>query len=84
VTFLLPNIPQTHYVLWGAEAAGIVNPINPLLEAETIREICAAAGTRMLVTLGDLPGTEIYGKVMSIKDRIPSLDRRDLYHGHHE
>ncbi len=33
VSLLLPNLPQTHFALWGAEAAGIVNPINPLLEA---------------------------------------------------
>lgn len=26
VSYLLPNLPQTHYILWGAEAAGIVNP----------------------------------------------------------
>ena len=51
VTYLLPNIPQTHYVLWGAEAAGIANPINPLLEAANIKEICCAAGTKVLVAL---------------------------------
>jgi fatty-acyl-CoA synthase len=74
VTYLLPNIPQTHFVLWGAEAAGIVNPINPMLEPDTIRDICRAAGTRVLVALGDLPGTEIWKKVMAIKDRIPTLE----------
>jgi fatty-acyl-CoA synthase len=67
VTYLLPNIPQTHSVLWGAEAAGIVNPINPLLEPATIRDICRAAGTRVLVALGDLPGSDIWQKVMPSK-----------------
>lgn len=43
VTYLLPNIPQAHYVLWGCEAAGIANPINPMLEPDTIRDICIAA-----------------------------------------
>ena len=74
VTYLLPNIPQTHYVLWGAEAAGIVNPINPMLEPATIRDICRAAKTRVLVALGDLPGTEIWKKVLAIKDDIPTLE----------
>ncbi|MBC2710299.1 MAG: acyl-CoA synthetase [Desulfosarcina sp.] len=74
VTYLLPNIPQTHYVLWGAEAAGIVNPINPLLEPVTIRDICRAAGTRVLVALGNLPGIDIWQKVMKIKDEIPTLE----------
>jgi fatty-acyl-CoA synthase len=74
VTYLLPNIPQTHSVLWGAEAAGIVNPINPMLEPATIRDICRAAGTRVLVALGDLPGSEIWQKVTAIKDDIPTLE----------
>lgn len=74
VSYLLPNLPQTHEVLWGAEAVGIVNPINPLLEPATIRDICRAAGTRVLVALGDLPGSDIWQKVTAIKDDIPTLE----------
>ncbi|MBF0398839.1 MAG: acyl-CoA synthetase, partial [Desulfobacterales bacterium] len=73
VTYLLPNLPQTHFILWGAEAAGIVNPINPLLEASTIKDICRAAKTKVLVALGDLPGTNIWKKVEAIKNEIPTL-----------
>jgi fatty-acyl-CoA synthase len=74
VTYLLPNLPQTHYVLWGAETAGIANPINPLLEAETIRDICRAAGTKVLVALGDFPGSDIWHKVEAIRNGIPGLE----------
>jgi fatty-acyl-CoA synthase len=74
VTYLLPNLPQTHYVLWGAETAGIANPINPLLEAETIRDICQAAGTKVLVALGDFPGSDIWHKVEAIRNGIPGLE----------
>ena len=73
VTYILPNIPQTHFTLWGAEMAGIANPINPLLESGTIRDICMAAKTKVLVCLGDLPGTEIWKKVDSIRKEIPTL-----------
>jgi fatty-acyl-CoA synthase len=73
VTYLLPNIPQTHYVLWGAEVAGIANPINPMLEADTIRDICTAAGTKVLVALGEFPGSDIWQKVDAIRREIPSL-----------
>jgi fatty-acyl-CoA synthase len=73
VTYLLPSLPETHYVLWGAETAGIANPINPLLEAETIKEICQAAGTRILVALGETPGTDIWQKVEAIRRDIPTL-----------
>jgi len=37
VSYLLPNLPHTHYVLWGGEAAGIVNPIYGSMAAITIK-----------------------------------------------
>ncbi len=73
VSYLLPNLPHTHYILWGGEAAGIVNPINPMLEAATIRDICLAAGTKVFVALGEFPGSDIWQKVMEIKDDLPNL-----------
>jgi len=73
VSYLLPNLPHTHYVLWGGEAAGIVNPINPLLEPATIREICQAARTKVLVALAEFPGADIWQKVMSIRKDLPHL-----------
>jgi fatty-acyl-CoA synthase len=73
VTYVLPNVPQTYYTLWAAETAGIANPINPMLDAQTIKEICQTAGTQVLVTLGKLPGTDIWEKIDSIRKDIPSL-----------
>jgi len=73
ITYLLPNLLQTHYVLWGGEAAGIVNPINPMLEASTIREICLAAGTRVLVALGEFEGSDIWEKVSIVRKDLPKL-----------
>ena len=32
VSFLLPLVPDAFVTLFGAEAAGIANPVNPLLE----------------------------------------------------
>lgn len=73
VSYLLPNAPHAHYVLWGGEAAGIVNPINPLLEAHTIKDICQAANTKVLVALGEVPGSEIWPKVEQIRKELPNL-----------
>ena len=73
ISYLLPNLPHTHYVLWGGEAAGIVNPINPLLEPSTIREICQAAGTKVLVALAEFPGADIWQKVVAIRKDLPNL-----------
>ena len=73
VSYLLPNLPHTHYVLWGGEAAGIVNPINPLLEPGTIAEICQAAGTKVMVALAEFPESNIWEKVMKIRKDLPNL-----------
>lgn len=73
ISYLLPNLPQTHYVLWGGEAAGIVNPINPLLEPATIAEICRSAGTSVLVSLGEFPGTDLWEKAVAVRKELPKL-----------
>lgn len=73
ISYLLPNLLQTHYILWGGEATGIVNPINPLLEASTISEICQAAGTKVLVALGQIEGSDIWEKVMAVRKELPDL-----------
>jgi len=73
VSLLLPNLPQTHFAFWGAEAAGIVNPVNPLLEVGQIAAILRAARTKVLIALGPLPGSDIWEKVVTIRPEVPSL-----------
>jgi fatty-acyl-CoA synthase len=73
VTYILPNLPQTHFTLWGAETAGIANPINPLLEPAQIRDIMNSAGTKVLVAFGEYPGVEIWPKVEAIRREVPTL-----------
>jgi fatty-acyl-CoA synthase len=73
VSLLLPLLPQAFITLFGAEAVGIANPVNPLLEAEQIAEILRAARSKVLVALGPLPGSDIWAKVERIRDRLPEL-----------
>src|SRR4051812_8154231 len=73
VSFMLPLIPQSFFTLFGAEAAGICNPVNPLLEPHQIVEILRAAGTKVLVTLGPTPGTDIWEKVLKVRDELKGL-----------
>jgi fatty-acyl-CoA synthase len=73
VSFLLPLLPQSLFVLFGAEAAGIANPVNPLLEPYQIAEILKAAGTKVLVALGPTPGTDIWDKVQRVRGELPGL-----------
>jgi acyl-CoA synthetase (AMP-forming)/AMP-acid ligase II len=73
VAFLLPLLPQSYYVLWGGEAAGIVCSVNPMLEPAQILEILRAADAKVLVTLGPLPGSDIWEKVDAIRGDLPGL-----------
>jgi len=72
-SIILPNFPEMYFSLWGAETAGIANPINPLLEANIIKEIITTAGSKVLIALGPVPGSDIWQKTLAIKDKIPSL-----------
>ncbi|HKI97416.1 MAG TPA: acyl-CoA synthetase [bacterium] len=73
VSFLLPLLPQSYAVLFGAEAAGIANPVNPLLEPGQLASILNAAGTKVLVALGPTPGVEIWQKVQALRGDVPGL-----------
>lgn len=73
VSILLPNLPHAHFAIWGGEARGIMNPINPMLDAAVIRDILRAAKTKVLVALGEFPGSDIWPKVQSIRGDLPDL-----------
>lgn len=73
VSFLLPNLPQTHFTIWGGEAAGIVNAINPLLDPEHIAELIRASDSELLVTLAPFPGTDLWAKVEGLRALLPAL-----------
>jgi len=81
VSVLMPLLPQAFCALFGAQAAGIANPVNPMLSAAQLAEILRAARTRVLVTLGPVPGSDIYAKVLQIKDRLPELTTVLVVHG---
>lgn len=73
VTLLLPNLPQTYYALFGAQAAGIASPVNPMLDVEHIASIVAETGAEVLVALGPMPGSDLWDKAIDVVDRCPSV-----------
>ncbi len=81
VSFLLPLLPQSFIGLFGAQAAGIANPVNPLLSPAQIGEILRAANTKVLVALGPLPGSDIWDKVQQLKGQLPKLKAIVVVHG---
>ena len=73
VSLLMPLVPEAFYALFGAQASGIANPVNPLLSASQTLEILRAANTQVLVTVGPAPGVDIWDKVQSIRGELPQL-----------
>lgn len=73
VSLLLPNLPQTHFALLGAQAAGIASPINPMLEVDYIANIIAETGAEALVALGPTPESDVWDKAVQVADRCPSI-----------
>ncbi len=59
VAYLLPNSNETAATLLGGAVAGIVNPINPLLEPEQIAAILRETKAKVLVTLKAFPKTDV-------------------------
>ncbi|HTT12192.1 MAG TPA: acyl-CoA synthetase [Burkholderiaceae bacterium] len=73
VAILLPNIVEGHFALWGAEAAGVASPINPLLDPGYIARICAETGAQVLVALGPAPGSDIWDKAVDVTEQAASV-----------
>jgi len=73
VSYILPNMLETHYTIWGGEAAGIVNAINPMLESSHVAEILRSVQAKVLVTLGPTADGELWKKVEAIRAEVPSL-----------
>ncbi len=71
VSIVLPILPQSHPAIWGSQAAGIANPINPMLEAEHIAEIIEAAEAKVIICLAPSEHTDIWEKLMQVMHRLP-------------
>ena len=62
VAYMLPNANETVLTYLGGQIAGIVNPINPLLEPEQIAAILRETNAKVLVTLKAFPKTDVAQK----------------------
>lgn len=72
VSLLLPNLPETHFLLWGGSAAGEVNPVNPLLSPEQIAQIVIAAGSGTLATTSPDLDAALWDKAQAVRKLLPS------------
>jgi len=73
VAFLLPNATETVLTYLGGSVAGIVNPINPLLEPEHIAGILKETNAKVLVTLKAFPKTDVAEKAAAAVAMAPNV-----------
>jgi fatty-acyl-CoA synthase len=74
VAYVLPNCTETVLALLGGASAGIVNPINPLLEPEKIASILRETGAKVVVTLRAFPKTDVAQKVAAAVALAPAVE----------
>ncbi|AML50208.1 acyl-CoA synthetase [Falsihalocynthiibacter arcticus] len=74
VAYLLPNANETVLTLLGGAIAGIVSPINPLLEASQIASILRETGAKVLVTLRAFPKSDVAQKAAEAAAMVPSIE----------
>lgn len=73
IAYVLPNTNETAVTFLGGMVAGIVNPINPLLDASQIASILRETGAKVVVTLKPFPKTDIAQKVAEAVKDAPSV-----------
>ncbi|PKP69351.1 MAG: acyl-CoA synthetase [Alphaproteobacteria bacterium HGW-Alphaproteobacteria-4] len=73
VAYLLPNSNETVVTLIAGSIAGIVNPVNPLLEAEQISAILRETKAKVLVTLKAFPKSDVAQKAAEAVKHAPNV-----------
>lgn len=73
IAILLPNCIECHLALWGAEAAGIVLPLNPLFSDEKLAAMMDVAQVKALIAYGANTDVEFWTKALKLRQQVPTL-----------
>ncbi|WP_321490195.1 AMP-binding protein [uncultured Hyphomonas sp.] len=70
---LLPTCLEYQLGLWGGSAAGIAQPLNPLLMEDKLVSLLVSSGASVLLAWGEDAEAEYWSKAMRLKNRVPGL-----------
>jgi fatty-acyl-CoA synthase len=73
VALLLPNIPQAQAILWGGSAVSIIQPLNLLMDEETLVSMLDSAGAEILFSLGPNQQPGVWEKTLAIASRAKTI-----------
>ena len=80
VAILLPSGLAYHLALWGGEAAGIVQPLNPLLSEEKLLSLLQASQAKVLIAHGVEDDSQLRDKALRLQAQLPHLKAVLLVH----
>ena len=80
VAVLLPGGLAYHLALWGGEAAGIVQPLNPLLSDEKLLSLLQASQAKVLIAHGTDDDSQLRAKALRLQAQLPALQTVLLVH----
>jgi fatty-acyl-CoA synthase len=73
VAILLPGCLDYHLALWGGAAAGIAQPLNPLLTDEKLVSLMTAGRAKVLIAWGADDDAGMWSKAMRLRGQVPTL-----------
>jgi fatty-acyl-CoA synthase len=73
VAYVLPNLPETHFAIWGGEAAGAALAVNPLLEPKQVADILRFARASVLITLAPALNPKAWSVLAEQIASLPNL-----------
>jgi len=73
IAILLPGCLENHLALWGGSAAGIAQPLNPLLTDEKLVSLMTAARAKVLIAYGSDAESGMWSKAMRLRGEVPTL-----------
>ncbi|MDM0011157.1 acyl-CoA synthetase [Variovorax sp. J22P168] len=73
VAVLLPGCLEYHLALWGGAAAGIAQPLNPLLTDEKLVSLMTAGRAKVLIAYGSDAESGMWSKAMRLRSQVPTL-----------
>ncbi|GAA4352734.1 acyl-CoA synthetase [Variovorax defluvii] len=73
VAILLPGCLEYHLALWGGAAAGIAQPLNPLLTEEKLAALMTAGRAKVLIAYGTECDAGLWSKALRLRTQVPTL-----------
>jgi fatty-acyl-CoA synthase len=73
IALLLPDLLETHLLLWGGQAAGIVCPIHPAAPLDQVTALVHMVGTKVLVAPGPEVSQDLWRKAELLRREMESI-----------